>query len=80
MTGIRATVSVGLHRKLTAPNLTSYDRTMNIMKGTAFIKVYNGNNSKSVCFVGNYVNLRNPFALGFQITLVVINYHKSVLK
>ena len=56
MTGTRATV--GLHRKLTAPNLTRYNHSMNIMKGTTFIKVYDGNNSNSVCFVGNYVNLR----------------------
>ena len=31
---------------------------MNIMKGTSFIKVYDGNNSNSVCFVGNYVDFR----------------------
>ena len=56
--------------------------------------VYDGNTSNSVCFVGNYVNLRTflwelittrviwkpRLRLGFQITLVVINSHKSVLK
>ena len=49
--------SYSLHRKLTAP---PYNRgtCMNIMKGTSFIKVYDGNNSNSVCFFGNYVHLR----------------------
>ena len=56
--------------------------------------VYDGNNSNSVCFVGKYVNLRTflwelitprviwkpRLRLGFQITLVVINSHRSVLK
>ena len=44
-----------IHCKLTAP---SYNRSINTMKGSAFIKVQDGNNSNSVFFVGNLVHLR----------------------
>ena len=55
MPSIRA--AIGLHRKLTAP---PYNRgtCMNTMKGTSSSKVYDGNNSNIVCFVGNYVHFR----------------------
>ena len=44
--------------------------------------VYDGNNSNSVCFFGNYVNLRTFLweLITPRVTLVVINSQKSVLK